>query len=99
MNHSVGAGYGYQGTIEWDNSGYGYGMPERARGHIKLRKVWEGKDGEELFEGFWEVDVRYGSVLRRKGHGNGEKHNCSFWAIEKLARDEDEELVQAGDNS
>lgn len=98
LNHSVDTGSGYQGTIEWDNGGCGYGMPDSARGYIKLRKVWEGEAGKELFEGFLTVRVKYGSVLRRKGHGSEQDFPCSFWAVAKLAKDENDSSVEATDS-
>jgi hypothetical protein len=35
---------GYEGTIEGDKFGCGYGMPEAAGGKFKMRKVWQGEE-------------------------------------------------------
>lgn len=71
-------GPGYVGRIEWEGDDCGYASPESAEGFIKLRKVWESESGKALYEGFWEVKVKYDKVLSRKGHGKGRDYRGSF---------------------
>ena len=70
-------------------------MPRSAEGNIKFRKVWEGeKEGQELFDGFLYVEVEYSAVLERKGHGEGEIYQETFWAIPEKYRKDDNDASE-----
>lgn len=80
-------GSGYEGNISWKKDPYDDSIIRHIKsvnGYMKLRKVWDGPDGRALYQGFWEVRVRYDLSLKRRGWSWGKDYRRSFWAIEKL---------------
>lgn len=77
---TVGTGPGYTGRLTLDTSRSGCGMIQSGTGNIKMRRVWE-KNGQELFEGFWDLRVSYGPTLRRKSFGSGGSYAGAFWGV------------------
>lgn len=105
---SMKPGDAYVGKINWnsdDDDECGYAYPKSAKGYIKIRLVWENNGYLEnyasIWEGFWEVKVKYDRVLRSKGHGEGKVYRESFWAIQKSYDNEsgDEEEEADKDNN
>jgi len=75
-------GIGYIAVIEWENDDCEYAMLQSAKGGFRIRKVWESDDGaKDLFEGYWNVNVKYGYDLCRKGHGSGMPYGATVWAV------------------
>ena len=68
-------------------------MGDTGKGQIKLQKAWQGKKGESLYECWVEMKVKYGSMARRKGHGNGESYGAAMWAIAKAGEQEESDLA------
>lgn len=97
-------GPAYDGNIEWHPSSCGYSVPESAEGVFKLRKIWQevwGDADQELYEGFWSVEVVYGSALEKRGHEWGKEYEARFWAIPEKqleTEDEDSEAEASADN-
>ncbi|KAA1473121.1 hypothetical protein DENSPDRAFT_751195, partial [Dentipellis sp. KUC8613] len=54
---------------------------EGGNGSVKMRRVWTGEGGEELFEGYWTLWVGYGAMMARKGFGRGDTYRGAFWAV------------------
>ncbi|KAI0045557.1 hypothetical protein FA95DRAFT_1543607 [Auriscalpium vulgare] len=81
---TVGSGLGYAATMELDTSGDDHGMVTAGHGDFKMRKVWDGGDGKELFEGYCTLNLTYGPLLRRKGHGSFGNAIVGFWAVRAL---------------
>ncbi|KAA1473120.1 hypothetical protein DENSPDRAFT_839549 [Dentipellis sp. KUC8613] len=50
-------------------------------GSVKMRRVWASEGGEELFEGYWTLKVKYSATMARKGFGRGDSYSGGFWAV------------------
>ncbi|KAH7908985.1 hypothetical protein BJ138DRAFT_1067862 [Hygrophoropsis aurantiaca] len=67
-------------------------------GVFKMKRVWAGTSAngqQELFEGYFSCKVKYSAIYKRKGHGNGEDFNFSFWGVKAL-RDKDGKEIGLG---
>ncbi|KAI0040250.1 hypothetical protein FA95DRAFT_1683892 [Auriscalpium vulgare] len=79
----VGEGQAYVANMVLD-VGPGGDRSEIAEGmgFFKMRKVWDGGEGKELFEGFCKLKLTYGKPIRGKGRwGEGGIVTVMFWAI------------------
>ncbi|KAF5373136.1 hypothetical protein D9758_001636 [Tetrapyrgos nigripes] len=64
---------------------------ENADGLFKMRRLWKGQDGSELFEGYLSFDIDFNMLLKhryymgqRKRHSGADKqHKVHFWATRK----------------
>lgn len=69
---------------------------QSASGVFKLKRVWtkatSGDDFVELFAGHFSLNITYGAMYRRKGHGMGQKHNWAFWAVRARTGDDGKEV-------
>ena len=91
-HHStVGLGAGYIADLNLDTADTGCGMVESGMGALKMRRVWE-KEGKELFEGYWSLQICYGPTLRRKNFGCADSYEGAFWAVRALKDAEGKEI-------
>ena len=57
-------------------------FPDRGKGLIKIQKAWQGEEATQaVYECWVELDVKYSSMLREKGHGPGQSYGAAFWAV------------------
>lgn len=61
-----------------------------ASGKFKMARAWVGEGDEpvELFEGYLEFGVKFGSMYTRKRLGSGTSCKFAFWAV-RARKDED----------
>ncbi|KAH9889478.1 hypothetical protein C8Q73DRAFT_160268 [Cubamyces lactineus] len=81
-----GAVAGFVGTLALEDRN-GCGMGCAGAGALKMRKVWARGGGKELFEGWWEMDVRYGPLAKWYVEDRQVKFAGRFWAV-RARRDE-----------
>ncbi|KAI0659624.1 hypothetical protein C8Q70DRAFT_1053967 [Cubamyces menziesii] len=86
---TVGSGEGFEGKLNLETGGCGMGCS--GKGTFKMRRVWESED-KELFEGRWDLRIKFGPTLRRKGCGSGDVSIGSFWAVRALKDTKGEEI-------
>jgi len=69
---------------------------QSASGVFKLKRVWtkatSGGDFVELFAGHFSFNITYGAMYRRGGHGTGQKHKWTFWAVRARTGDDGKEV-------
>lgn len=81
-------GPGIFATLTPNEDAYGI---ESAEGTIKMRRMWVGESGEELFEGFLNFDVDLDSLSKRHFYGTEKKRHSGadqqfrvhFWATRR----------------
>jgi hypothetical protein len=79
-------GPGIKASMELEDAGCGIAS---SSGRIEFHPLWkkDGKDGNpmEIFEGTLTMDIRYGSMYSRKGHGKGQNETIPFWGVRAKA--------------
>ncbi|KAH6915468.1 hypothetical protein BKA70DRAFT_1420422 [Coprinopsis sp. MPI-PUGE-AT-0042] len=75
-------GPGIKASMELEDARCGIAS---SSGSIAFHPMWKkvGKDEKamELFEGTLTMDIRYGSMYSRKGHGKGQNETIPFWGV------------------
>lgn len=103
--HSSGTGQfdGYTARLEMDTDDADEcmgGAVSSGAGQFKMHKVWEKVDGDvvkELFEGYWDLKVKNGPLLKRKGWGGSLDFSTPFWAVRARRDKEGNEIgIDAG---
>ncbi|EPQ50673.1 hypothetical protein GLOTRDRAFT_96917 [Gloeophyllum trabeum ATCC 11539] len=74
---------------------FGYCGVSDAEGVFKMQRVWVGEGGEELFEGYFSLDVTYSYTWIMAGHGPEVAYKMPFWAV-RARRDQLGEEIGLG---
>lgn len=92
------SGAGYEAEIECESEDC---FDISGSGRFTLRHVWQGAgEDEALFEGSMVLKIKYGALMKRKGHGSGFTYRDQFWAVRALKDEDGEEIgidVDGGD--
>ncbi|GBE83573.1 hypothetical protein BKA93DRAFT_771703 [Sparassis latifolia] len=78
-------------TLEGSHCGF-----DSAEGVFKMTRVWAKAmptgEVQELFEGYFSLDVEYSWLYSSKGHGDGAEYEFGFWAVHARKNEEGEEI-------